>query len=43
MTDPALARLWAQRKSVFDANNAETCAASRASSASKTATSWTRT
>src|SRR5262249_29597005 len=24
MTDPALARLWAQRKSVFDANNAET-------------------
>ena len=23
-TDPALARLWAQRKSVFDANNAET-------------------
>jgi hypothetical protein len=24
MTDPALARLWAQRKSIFDANNAET-------------------
>jgi hypothetical protein len=23
-TDPAMARLWAQRKSVFDANNAET-------------------
>ena len=23
-TDPALARLWAQRKSIFDANNAET-------------------
>jgi hypothetical protein len=24
MTDPAMARLWAQRKSIFDANNAET-------------------
>jgi hypothetical protein len=24
MTDPAMARLWAQRKSVFDANNGET-------------------
>ena len=42
MTDPAMARLWAQRKSVFDANNGET-RGSRGSSARRTATSWTRT
>ena len=43
MTDPALARLWAQRKSVFDANNARDRRGSRGWSASRTATSWTRT
>ena len=43
MTDPAMARLWAQRKSVFDANNGETDADQGRSSASRTATSWTRT